>query len=88
MPAIEPINPKDDLEADILAVRSGRMSPQEFIAAWGRDWREVVEDTATFFEFLDKQNNGAGLSFDIDGRKPMKGAPNNGNQSGKADANA
>lgn len=88
MPAIEPINPKDDLEADILAVRSGRMSPQEFIAAWGRDWREVVEDTATFFEFLDKQSNGAGLSLDIDGRKPMKGAPSNGNQSGKTDANA
>ena len=73
MPAIEPIDPKKDLEADILAVRSGRLSPQEFIAAWGRDWRKVIEDTSSFFEFLDRQRGGEGLSLDIDPRKPMKG---------------
>jgi lambda family phage portal protein len=73
MPGIEPIDPKKDLEADILAVRAGRLSPQEFIAAWGRDWRKVVEDTASFYKFIDGQRDGAGLSFDIDPRRPMKG---------------
>lgn len=78
MPAVEPIDPKKDLEADILAVRSGRLSPQEFVGAWGRDWRQVVADTASFFEHLDKQRDGEGLALDIDGRKPMKGQSDNG----------
>lgn len=64
MPANEPIDPKKDMEADILAVRAGRMSPQEFIAGWGRDYREVLRD---FREFLDAAD-GAGLVFDIDPR--------------------
>jgi lambda family phage portal protein len=64
-PANEPIDPKKDLEADILAVRSGRMSPQEFIAGYGRDWREVVDDFSTFLEEIDKKK----LMFDIDPRK-------------------
>ena len=68
-PANEPIDPKKDLEADILAVRSGRQSPQEFISAWGRDWREVVADYSTFLEAIDK----AKLTFDIDPRKPANG---------------
>jgi lambda family phage portal protein len=72
MPAVEPIDPKKDLEADILAVRAGRLSPQEFIAAWGRDWREVVEDTARFLQFIDRND----VSLDIDGRKSMKGSAN------------
>lgn len=65
MPAVEPIDPRKDLEADILAVRSGRMTPQEFIGSWGQDWRKVVEDTAAFLEMLDKK----GLVFDIDPRR-------------------
>lgn len=68
-PANEPIDPKKDLEADILAVRSGRLSPQEFISAWGRDWREVVADFASFLKAVDD----AGMSFDIDPRKPANG---------------
>lgn len=72
MPAVEPIDPKKDLEADILAVRAGRLSPQEFITAWGRPWRKVVEDTASFLEFIDKQPSQMGL--DIDGRRPRNGA--------------
>lgn len=70
MPAIEPIDPKKDLEADISAVRAGRMSPQEFIAAWGRDWRKVLDDFSGFIEELDRRN----LSFDIDPRRPLRGA--------------
>lgn len=66
MPANEPIDPKKDLEADILAVRSGRLSPQEFISAWGRDWRKVVADYAAFLAEIDKN----GIALDIDPRKP------------------
>jgi lambda family phage portal protein len=86
MPAVEPIDPVKDLEADILAVRSGRLSPQEFIGAWGRDWRQVVADTASFFEHLDQQNAGKGLALDIDGRRPMKGKSDNGKQDAKPGA--
>lgn len=68
-PAVEPIDPLKDLEADIMAVRAGRMAPQEFISQWGRDWRKVVADTAAFFEATDK----AGFSFDIDPRRPANG---------------
>jgi lambda family phage portal protein len=65
MPAHEPIDPKKDLEADILAVRAGRMSPQDFIEAWGRDWRQVMSEYKTFLDEADK----AGLIFDIDARQ-------------------
>ncbi|WP_181180437.1 phage portal protein [Mesorhizobium sp. B1-1-7] len=69
MPANEPIDPKKDLEADIASVRAGRQSPQEFISAWGRDWKKVVADTRTFFDVVDK----AKLALDIDGRRPLNG---------------
>ncbi|MER8786872.1 phage portal protein [Mesorhizobium sp. M0983] len=77
-PANEPIDPKKDLEADILAVRSGRLSPQEFISAWGRDWRAVVADYALFLKAIDD----AGVPLDIDPRKPANGlaAPAPGDQ--------
>lgn len=65
MPAIEPIDPLKDLKADILAVRSGRLSPQEFIGAWGRDWRKVTEEIKEFWDEADK----AGLVLDIDPRR-------------------
>jgi lambda family phage portal protein len=64
MPANEPVDPKKDLEADILAVRAGRMSPQDFIGAWGRDWREVVDEYAEFMGLIDAKN----LALDIDAR--------------------
>ena len=64
-PAWEPINPNDDIEADMKAVRSGRMSPQEFVAAWGNDWRRVQDQAAAFFKRSDRM----GLVFDIDPRK-------------------
>ena len=64
MPANEPVDPKKDLEADILAVRAGRMSPQDFIGAWGRDWRTVVDEYAEFMGVIDSKN----LALDIDAR--------------------
>lgn len=65
MPAIEPIDPLKDLKADILAVRSGRMSPQEFIGSWGRDWRKIMKEYAEFWQVADLDK----LVFDIDPRR-------------------
>lgn len=73
MPANEPIDPKKDLEADILAVQSGRLSPQEFITAWGRDHRQVIADFKAFAADLDS----AGITLSIDPRNRTK-AKNNG----------
>ncbi len=64
-PAWEPINPNDDIEADIKAVRTGRMPPQEFVAAWGNDWRKVQDQTRAFYRRADSM----GLAFDIDPRR-------------------
>lgn len=64
-PAWEPINPNDDIGADIKAVRTGRMSPQEFVAAWGNDWRKVQDQAQAFYRRGDRM----GLSFDIDPRR-------------------
>lgn len=65
MPANEPIDPKKDLEADILAVRAGRMSPQEFIASWGNDPDTVLADIADFWAAVDAK----GIVLDIDPRR-------------------
>jgi len=67
MPAVMPIDPLKDLKADILAVRSGRMSPQEFINGWGRDWRKVVEETRQFWK--DADGGDEPLVLDIDPRR-------------------
>lgn len=68
-PANEPIDPLKDLEADIAAVRAGRLSPQEFISQWGRDWKKVVADTKAFWSFCDQ----SGMAFDIDPRRSANG---------------
>ncbi|GJD65167.1 phage portal protein [Methylobacterium frigidaeris] len=67
MPAVEPIDPLKDLQADILAVRSGRLSPQEFLGSWGQDWRKGLADTADFFRVLDALPGD--LVLDIDPRR-------------------
>jgi len=72
-PANEPIDPKKDMEGDIAAVRAGRMSPQEFIAQWGQDWRKVMSDTAAFWKAADA----AGVQLDIDPRRPLAAIPAN-----------
>lgn len=64
-PAWEPIDPKKDLEADILAVRSGRLSLGEFIAGWGRDPHEQIEEIAEFNRLIDEFS----LTLDTDPRK-------------------
>lgn len=65
MPAFEAIDPVKEMEADILAVRAGRMSPQDFVEAWGRDWREVMAETTAYFEAADA----AGQIYETDARQ-------------------
>lgn len=64
-PANEPIDPLKDLNADILAVRSGRMTPQQFFAGWGQDWRQALAQHSEFWA----QADAAGLVLDIDPRR-------------------
>ena len=51
------------IKADIADVRAGRMTPQQFIASGGNDWRRSLEDRAEFFELSDELR----LTLDIDG---------------------
>jgi len=60
-PAWESVNPKFDLEAELHSVRAGRLSPQDFIASWGSDWRKVLSDWSEFKKACDEE----GLVFDI-----------------------
>jgi lambda family phage portal protein len=65
MPAFEAIDPIKEMEADILAVRAGRMSPQDFIEMWGRDHRVVMKEFEDFYALADA----AKAVFDIDARQ-------------------
>ena len=67
-PAWEPINPKIDLDAEQHEVRSGRVSPQEYIASRGSDWRQVQDEFKEFFDRADE----LGLVFDIDVRSTSR----------------
>jgi capsid protein len=69
MTAFEAIDPVKEMEGDILAVRSGRMSPQDFIEMWGRDHRVVMREFADFYAAADESN----LVFDIDARHRTRG---------------
>lgn len=67
-PANEPIDPLKDLTADILAVRSGRMTIPQFIAGWGNDPEAQLEEIARINGVLD----GFGLVLDTDPRKTSR----------------
>lgn len=64
-PAHEAIDPVKDLQADIMAVRAGRMTLPQFIAAWGNDPQSHLEAIAESNKMLDD----LGLTLDIDPRK-------------------
>ncbi|MFZ1059277.1 MAG: phage portal protein, partial [Candidatus Rokuibacteriota bacterium] len=64
-PAHEAIDPEKDLRADILAVRSGRMTWDQFVAAWGNDPQTHMEALAA----INKRLDDAGLVLDTDPRK-------------------
>jgi capsid protein len=83
VPAKEMIDPKKDFDASKNAVRAGAMTPQQFIASFGGDWRK---DLADFKAFFDKARE-LGITLDIDaglvdqhGRQPPNPAnPNDPN---------
>lgn len=64
-PAHEPVDPLKDLQADVLAVRTGRMTWAEFVAGWGQDPREQLRQ----IKDLNDQIDDLGLIFDTDARK-------------------
>lgn len=64
-PRNEPIDPLKELMADIEAVRAGAMTPQQFIARWGYDWRTQLGDIAAFNTMADD----LGLVLSIDARR-------------------
>ena len=68
-PAWEPIDPMKDLQADILAVRAGRMTMQDFIASWGEDPHAQVAEIAAFNKLLDDN----GIVLDTDPRHVSAG---------------
>ncbi len=75
VPAVEPIDPIKDLKADILAVRSGAISPQKFVESHGADWRDVMREFKQFFEASDADE----LVFDIDPRRGQMPGDGSGN---------
>ena len=60
-PAWQSINPRFDEDAEIKSVRAGRVTPQEFIASYGSDWRKNLKDWESFQKECEKR----GLKFDI-----------------------
>ncbi|MGY3278136.1 phage portal protein [Bradyrhizobium sp. S3.7.6] len=75
VPAKEMIDPKKDFDATKNLVRSGAMTPQDFIASFGGDWRHSIDEFKKFFEVAHK----AEVVLDIDvarvdqhGRQPAK----------------
>jgi lambda family phage portal protein len=75
VPAKEMIDPKKDFDATKNLVRAGAMTPQEFIASFGGDWRTSIADFKQFFDAAHENN----VTLDIDvarvdqhGRQPPK----------------
>lgn len=64
-PANEPIDPVKDLTADILAVRSGRMTFDQFVASWGNDPATQLSEIKRINALFDAD----GIILDIDPRK-------------------
>lgn len=61
VPAKEMIDPKKDFDATKNLVRSGAMTPQEFIASFGGDWRKSLEAFEQFYEVAKEKK----LTLDI-----------------------
>uniref|UniRef100_UPI0028EB8E5B phage portal protein n=1 Tax=Bradyrhizobium sp. SZCCHNRI2007 TaxID=3057281 RepID=UPI0028EB8E5B len=55
MPANEPIDPMKEMQADILAVRSGRMTWAQFVLAWGVDPDTQLDEIEAWFKEIDKR---------------------------------
>ncbi|TIN36838.1 MAG: phage portal protein [Mesorhizobium sp.] len=68
-PEFDSVNPIDDANADLINIRSGKMTLFEAIAKRGRDPIAVLEEHAVVAKLLDK----LGLIFDSDPRRVSKG---------------
>jgi capsid protein len=68
-PKFESVNPLQDVQADILEVRSGFATVQQMIAKRGYDPEAILQDWAAFAALWDA----AGLVFDSDPRRVTKG---------------
>ncbi|WP_316216620.1 phage portal protein [Bradyrhizobium sp. SZCCHNR3003] len=64
MPANEPVDPMKDMQADILAVRSGRMTWPQFVAAWGLDPDTQLDEIEAWYADIDAR----GIILDTDPR--------------------
>lgn len=64
-PANEAVDPKKDLDAETNEVRAGRVTPQQFIASKGGNWRRNLENTAAYYKMADA----LGVTLDIDPRR-------------------
>lgn len=87
MPGWEPIDPLKDMQADILAVRSGRMTWPQFVAAWGFDPDQQLDEVASWQRSLDEKK----VVLDTDPRRGahgVKGAPSSDDPSAKDEADA
>lgn len=69
MPAVEPIDPLKDLQADILAVRAGRMHWGQFVAAWGVEPDGHLEEIARWQKEFDRH----GVTLESDARRAAPG---------------
>lgn len=84
MPANEPIDPLKDLQADILAVRSGRMTWATFVASWGYEPGAQLDEIAKWQSDLDARN----IVLDSDPRRTIhniRGAQQNDTSGGLVD---
>lgn len=81
VPVQENLDPIKDMQADILAVKSGAMPPQEFTARWGRDFDDVVAE----FKEADEVLKDAGVSFDYSGNPNSKSDPPESSHEDKGD---
>lgn len=93
-PAWQSINPKFDEDAEGRSVRAGRMTPQQYYASWGGNWKKNIKDIQQFNEACDE----AGVEVEIDCRKftragskqavPQPGAPGAAGPNGAANGAA
>lgn len=75
VPAKAMVDPKKDFDAARNAVRAGAMTPQDFVASFGGNWRDSLESFKAYFEMADD----LGVVVDTDvskvdqhGRQPTK----------------
>jgi capsid protein len=69
MPAWEPIDPLKDMEADVLAVRTGRMTWNQFVSSWGIDPTTQLDAIEAWLKELDTRK----IVLDSDPRRPIAG---------------